>query len=192
MNPKIREIIERHYPPGSLAYGIYIPHCQAVTELALRIARAHPEFQADEEVLEFGSMLHDIGICFTYAPEIGCYGELPYIAHGYKGRELIESEGLPNIAPVCERHIGVGLTLDDIISRNLPLPHRDMIPRTIEEKIICYADKFYSKSASNLLSPKPFEKVRKSIFKHGEDKWKVFGEMLSIFGTDQVYGHQGS
>jgi uncharacterized protein len=187
MTKRITEIINKHYPAGTLRHEIYLPHCKAVTELALRIARLHPKLQADEEVLLFGGMLHDIGIFYTNAPEIGCFGELPYLAHGYMGRELLEEEGFPLIAPICERHIGVGITIADIQKNNLPLPLRDMTPQTIEEKIICYADKFYSKSASNLLVPKPLDKVKKSIRKYGEDKWKVFEEMMELFGIDLVY-----
>jgi uncharacterized protein len=186
-NKQITEIINCHYPLGSLANRIYIPHCQAVTGLALKIARAHPELRANEEILMFGGMLHDIGIKFTDAPDIGCFGSLPYLAHGYKGRELLEKEGLAHIAPVCERHIGVGITVEDIKKNDLPVPLRDMTPQTIEEKIICFADKFFSKSASNLLLPKPIEKVKKSIRKYGEAKWKVFEEMMELFGTNQVY-----
>jgi uncharacterized protein len=187
MNQQIITIIERYYPPGTPGYNIYMPHCSAVTELALSIARLHPELQADEDVIEFGGMLHDIGICFTNAPEIGCFGELPYLAHGYMGRELLEKEGLPQIAPVCERHIGVGISIEDIKKNNLPLPLRDMTPQTIEEKIICYADKFFSKSADNLISPKPFKKVKKSVCKYGDDKWEVFEGMMLMFGTDFIY-----
>lgn len=187
MNEQIIEIIEKYYPPGSMGYNIYLPHCQAVTELALRIAGLHPHLQANEEVIEFGGMLHDLGIFYTDSPEIGCFGHLPYIAHGYIGRELLEKEGLSMISLICERHIGVGITVEDIERRHLPLPKRDMTPQTIEEKIICYADKFYSKSASNLLLPKPLERVKKSISKYGEDKWKVFEGMMEIFGTDFIY-----
>jgi uncharacterized protein len=184
MNKRIIEIIDKYYPPGSIRHAIYLPHCQAVTELALKIARKHPELQADEKIIEFSGMLHDIGIFYTDAPEIGCYGDLPYIVHGYKGRELLEKENLPLIAPVCERHIGVGITIEDIKTRKLPLPLRDMTPQIIEEKIICYADKFFSKSADNLLLPKPMHKVKKSISKYGEDKWKIFEKMMEMFGTD--------
>lgn len=185
--PHFMRIIDKYYPAGSFARSIYLPHCEAVTGLALRIARAHPELKANMEILEYGGMLHDVGIFLTDAPEIGCFGDLPYLAHGYKGRELLENEGLPQIAPICERHIGVGISIEDIKSNSLPVPLRDMKPQTLEEKIICYADKFYSKSASNLLQPKPFEKVKKSVMKYGEDKWKVFEEMMKMFGTDLIY-----
>ena len=181
------KLILKHYPPESLRNRIYISHCRAVTELSLRIAGAHPEFSADPEKLKLGGMLHDIGIFMTDASEIGCFGDLPYILHGVKGRELLEKEGFAEIAPVCERHIGTGITIKDIEERNLPLPKRDMTPQTIEEKIICYADKFFSKSASNLTLPKPIEKVKKSIRKHGEDKWLIFEGMMTMFGLEMVY-----
>ena len=181
---RIIEIIERYYEPGSLAHGIYLPHCRAVTDFALKIARAHPALGADEEILEYGGMLHDIGIFLTHAPDIGCFGDLPYIAHGYKGRELLEKEGLPHIAPVCERHIGVGISLKEIIERQMPLPHREMLPVTIEEKIICYADKFYSKSKKDLSEPKTLEKIKKSLSKHGAEKWVLFEQMHGMFGME--------
>jgi uncharacterized protein len=187
MNARILEIVEKYYPPGTFGYSIYLPHSQVVTELALRIALMYPQFDADEEIIEFGGMLHDVGILFTNSPEIGCFGDLPYIAHGYKGRELLEKEGLTRIAPICERHIGVGISLEDIIVHNLPLPKRDMTPQTIEEIIICYADKFYSKSARNLLIPKSLDKVKRSISKYGVDKWKLFEGMMEKFGTDYIY-----
>ena len=187
MDPKITEIINKYYPPGSKAHSILLTHSLTITELALAIARAHPELGADEETLMFSGMLHDIGILYTDAPEIGCAGHLPYVAHGYMGRALLEREGLPLIALVCERHIGVGITIADIQNRKLNLPLREMTPKTIEEKIVCYADKFYSKSANNILQPKPLNKVKKSISKYGEEKWKIFEEMIALFGIEIVY-----
>ena len=48
---------------------------------------------------------------------------------------------------VSERHTGAGITLENIVANNLPLPKREMVPVTIEEIIICFADKFHSKLA---------------------------------------------
>jgi uncharacterized protein len=182
-----QRIIDKYYPEGTLRREIYIPHCRAVAGLALKIARSRPELEADPEKVEAMAMLHDIGICFTDAPEIGCHGDLPYLAHGFKGRETVEAEGLQEIAAVCERHIGVGISLQDIRERNLPLPLRDMTPQTIEEEIVCYADKFFSKSSDDLFRPKRIEKVRKSVAKYGEEKLKILDDMISRFGLDLVY-----
>lgn len=181
------DIIKKYYQEGSIAYSYLLAHSQKVTETALRIARHNPRSNADPEIIRWSAMLHDIGIFLTHAPEIGCTGIHPYLAHGYLGREILEKEGLPEIAPICERHIGVGISLDDIIRYRLPLPHRDMMPVTIEEKIVCYADKFYSKSRQNLIIPKSIEKIRKKILKYGENKIQLFEEMVELFGVEYLY-----
>ncbi|MBC2742685.1 MAG: phosphohydrolase [Desulfosarcina sp.] len=36
--------------------------------------------------------------------------------------------------------------VDQVLRRKLPLPARDMFPLSVEERLICYADKFYSKT----------------------------------------------
>jgi uncharacterized protein len=62
-----------------------------------------------------------------------------------------------------------------------------MIPITLEEKLICYADKFYSKSDKYLIIPKSPEKIRKKILKYGEEKLKKFEEFVNLFGIDYIY-----
>ena len=91
-------------------------------------------------------MLHDIGIFRCHAPSIYCEGTEPYIKHGSIGAELLRQEGFPRHARVAERHTGTGLTREEIVRQQLPLPHEDFVPETLEEQIVCYADKFYSKS----------------------------------------------
>ena len=87
------------------------------------------------------------------------------IADGHLGADLMRREGYPRHALVCERHTGAGLSLDDIIAQNLPVPHRDMLPVSMEEQVICFADKFYSKT--HLEREKTVEKARKSISNFG-------------------------
>jgi uncharacterized protein len=98
------------------------------------------------------------------------------------GRELLEAEGLPLHALICERHTGVGLTLEDITSQNLPLPHRDMSPETLAERIICYADLFFSKNPEWLDQEKSVEKIRKGLAKFGSEKVAVFDAWQREFG----------
>jgi len=143
MNPT--DIIDEFYDPGSVAHDILIIHSKAVAAKALSVARHVSYLNPDLGFIEEATMLHDIGIVFVNAPELGCHGDKPYICHGYLGRELLEREGFPLHALVCERHIGAGLGITDIEKYHLLLPRRDMKPLSIEEKIICYADKFYSK-----------------------------------------------
>ncbi len=153
-----------------------------VTEKALRIAKKVKHLNPDLNFIEEAAMLHDIGIFLTNEPKLGCYGDKPYVCHGYLGRKILEKEGFPKHALVCERHIGVGITLEDIEEKELPLPKRDMISLSVEEQIICFADKFFSKNSDFLLKEKPLERVRKGISKYGEEKLRQFDEWMKLFG----------
>ena len=140
------KIIEKYYTPGTDLYNIFMRHSRDVTRRALQIVDAHPELGANRQFVEEAAMLHDIGIVRCDAPGICCHGTEPYLRHGMIGAAMMREEGYDRHARVCERHTGAGLSAREIEQQNLPLPHRDFLPETIEEKIICYADKFYSKS----------------------------------------------
>lgn len=176
------KIIQKYYDPKSRAYHFLIHHSKLVTEKALEVAERVKHLNPDLKFIEEASMLHDIGIFLTNAPEIGCYGEKEYICHGYMGREILEKKGFPKHALVCERHVGIGLTVEDIERQKLPVPMREMVPVTLEEQIICFADKFFSKDNDNLLDEKPVWKIREIIAGFGEDKLKRFDEWLRRFG----------
>lgn len=175
------ELIQRYYPPGSKAYSLLVHHSRLVAGKALRVAERMKEYAPDLEFIEEAAMLHDIGIFLTDAPKLGCYGSNPYIAHGYLGRALLEEEGLPRHALVCERHVGTGLTVEDIDQHRLPLPRREMLPLTLEERIICFADKFYSKREESLSDEKPLEEVRASIAQYGDAQLRRFDEWVIFF-----------
>ncbi|WP_262481296.1 HD domain-containing protein [Alkalitalea saponilacus] len=176
----VEQIIDKYYPRDKKARNILKTHSLMVMEKALQIASEHPELEADEILLREGCMLHDIGIVETYAPEIHCFGEHPYILHGIIGGNMLREHGLHHLAAICERHTGAGLSADEIITQKLPLPHVDMLPETIEEKIICFADKFYSKG-KDLTKEKSLHKVRKGMSRHGETQLKRFNEMCEMF-----------
>ncbi len=174
------ELIAKYYKPRSKAYKILVSHCTLVTEKALKIAQNHKELLPDIAFLEEASMLHDIGIFKTNAPNLYCFGEYPYLCHGYLGCELLIEEGFPDHGLVCERHTGVGITMEEIVSNKLPLPLRDFMPVSVEEQIICFADKFFSKS-NDLLKEKSVPDVRKSMQKFGDKNVMRFNEWCEIF-----------
>jgi len=174
------ELIEKYYRPNSPLWTVLVEHSKAVTEMAITIAQRHTELNADEKFISEAAMLHDIGIFLTHAPGIMCFGDQPYICHGYLGREILEKEGYPKHALVCERHTGTGLSVNDIVSQNLPIPKREMLPISIEEQIICFADKFYSKSGQ-LTKAKDMEKIRKSMHKHGQNQLDRFNQWCELF-----------
>lgn len=160
------EIIDRYCKETELK-RILLTHSRAVADKALAIAGAHPELQADLRFIEEAALLHDIGVVQVHAPAIACYGTEPYIRHGVLGAAMLRNEGLERHALVCERHTGTGLTLQQIVAQNLPLPHQDLLPVSIEEQIICFADKFFSKT--RLDSEKTVEQARHSLEKFGTE-----------------------
>ncbi len=177
------KIINKYYPEGSLAKKILIIHSELVTEKALKLATRVKHLAPDKRFIREAAMLHDIGIFLTHAPKIGCLGKEPYICHGILGRALLEAEGLLKHALVCERHTGTGITREDIKTQSLPLPDREMRPISLEEQIICFADKFFSKNPKKLQNEKPISKVLKSAGKFGEDKKKHIEDWMALFGT---------
>lgn len=174
------KIIKKYYHKHPEAERFLIAHSRMVAKKALEIAGNVRHLNPDMTFIEEASMLHDIGIFMTNAQSLGCHGDLPYICHGYLGRELLEKEGYPRHALVCERHVGVGLTIEDIQKNQFPIPLRDMTPKSLEEQIICLADKFYSKNGDPL-KEKPIEEVRVFIARFGEDKLKRFDEWVRLF-----------
>ena len=126
-------IIDRYYPADNELRRVLLKHSRQVADRCLQIVRKHPELSVDAQFVEEAAMLHDIGIYQCNAPSIHCHGTEPYIKHGPIGGEILRAEGFPRHARVAERHTGTGL------------PGYE--PETLEEQIICYADKFYSKSS---------------------------------------------
>jgi len=118
-------------PPEELLRGAgcsekVIAHCKAVRDAALEYARKNPD--ADRDLIERGSMLHDYGRCTTHS-----------IHHAQVGADLLRARGEPEIlARIVECHTGAGLTSDECTLLGL-LP-RECIPKTTEEKIVCHAD----------------------------------------------------
>jgi uncharacterized protein len=173
------EIIKKYYQEETELYRILLEHSFSVVEKSLSIAQMHPEMNLDKAFIYEAAMLHDIGIFKTDADDVLCYGEFPYVCHGYLGGELLIEEGLPRHALVCERHTGTGLSLETIIRDNLPVPKRDMLPESLEEQLICFADKFFSKL--HLQKEKSIDKIRKSLSKHGEDSVRKFDSWCKLF-----------
>jgi uncharacterized protein len=160
------EIINRFYSENDPAREILLLHSTQVRNKALAIARKIKG--VDLEIISAGAMLHDIGIRFCNAPGLGCYGEDDYLLHGILGAEHIRFLGFENceiFARICERHTGSGISADEIFENGMKLPERDYLPVTQEEKIICLADKFFSKSGD--MQEKSVEKIRGELSRFG-------------------------
>jgi uncharacterized protein len=174
-------LLRKYFSGSEEAFTIVFEHSRLVADKALAIGKALDNSAIDLHFVEEAALLHDIGVSRIHAPRIACHGAAPYICHGILGRELLELEELPRHALVCERHIGVGLGLKDIVQQQLPLPKRDMLPVTVEEKIICFADLFYSKKPGRLHTEKSVEEIRIGLQRHGSQKVAIFDSWLRDF-----------
>ena len=173
------EIIDKFYPEENDCKRTLIKHSRMVADFALEIADKHPELALDRNFIEEAAMLHDIGIFRCNAPSIDCHGKADYICHGYLGAELMRAEGYPRHALVCERHTGTGLSMEMIELMKWPIPHRDMLPVSLEEQLICFADKFYSKT--KLGKEKSIDKIRISLSRYGSDTAARFAAWCKLF-----------
>ena len=102
-----------------------------MAKIALKIAKRLKKkgFNVDLELVEIGALLHDIGRSKTHT-----------VHHAIVGAKIAKQRGLPEpIVRIIERHVGGGITAQE--AEKLGWPVKDYIPETLEEKIVCYADK---------------------------------------------------
>ena len=113
-----------------------IKHCEAVAKLAVEIAKTCREnrIEVDVKLVETGALLHDIGRSKTHS-----------VHHAVVGAEIATSLGLPQpVISIIKRHVGGGITAEE--AKKLGWPKDVYIPKTIEEKIVSYADKLIESS----------------------------------------------
>lgn len=181
-------IITHFYPEDTPLRRLLLRHSTQVRDKALAILAnpSRPPLDLDAGLVSAGAMLHDVGILQCHAPSILCVGTRPYIAHGMIGAEMLREYGrthgldLEPFARICERHTGTGITAKEVREQRLPIPEREWLPETPEEKLVCLADKFFSKSGD--MREKPAAAVRRSMEKFGADTVERFDALLRLFG----------
>ena len=105
-----------------------LAHSVKVAEKALEIAR-RTGARVDLELVGRGALFHDLGKAKTHA-----------IDHGRLGAELGQTLGLPAaITAIMEKHIRGGMTAAE--AEELGLPVKDYTLRSLEERLIIYADR---------------------------------------------------
>jgi uncharacterized protein len=107
-------------------------HSIAVAKKAVEIASKIKKAEVNIELVEIGALLHDIGRSKTHG-----------FKHSLIGGKLLRNKGYPNeLALICERHILGGLDAED--AESVGLPKKDYLPETLEERIVCLADKHFA------------------------------------------------
>jgi uncharacterized protein len=145
-------------------------HSEKVADKAIEIARKIKKVQVDINLIEIGALLHDIGRTKTHG-----------FKHALIGGKILKQRGFSNkLARICETHILGGLDKED--AKKVGLPEKNYLPLTLEEKIICLADKHmagtrevsirerfnrwfrkYGKTQLLLKSKRNIEKIQKEI-----------------------------
>jgi uncharacterized protein (TIGR00295 family) len=131
-----------------------VKHCQTVASVARLLAKAlaAKNVDVDERAIVGGALLHDIGRTRTQT-----------VQHGYVGAELLRAEGVDEVVvETVKKHVGAGISEEE--ANALGFPPGDYIPRTLEEKVVCFADKMVS---SNTV--RPFEEEVKRFVRKGHD-----------------------
>jgi uncharacterized protein len=108
-----------------------INHCVAVADFAVEIAEACRKkgLKVNVELVRIGALLHDVGRAKTHGVDHGVVG-------GQIAREFKLSDELVFIV---ERHVGSGITERE--AKRLRLPVKSYVPKSLEERIVAYADK---------------------------------------------------
>lgn len=194
--PTFEEIVALHkkYAPTDSIFNLVFTHCQIVWEIANQLITVN-SLEVNMEVVEAASLLHDIGVYELFDKNGNEIDKKQYISHGVKGEAMLKSENYSEvICRIASHHTGVGLSKEDILTLNLPLPVQDYVAETIEERLVMYSDKFHSKTEPPCFNS--FEWYKKYVGKFGESKTVVFQELADEFGVPDLkpmllkYGHE--
>ena len=129
-------------------------HSLKVADKALEISYNIRKIEVNLKLIEIGSILHDIGRAKTHG-----------FKHAIIGGMILKQMGYPDsLARICETHILGGLDKED--ARELGLPEKDYLPSTLEEKIICLADKHIAGTKEVSIE----QRFEKWFSKYGETK----------------------
>lgn len=183
--PADREILRLHtkHAPTPEAFQLVYTHCEIVCAIAGQL-HARAGSGIDIELVRAGALLHDIGVYRLY-DDAGHLDHGSYIRHGLLGHRLLAEEGFSeSLCRFASCHTGVGLSRDDVIRQELPLPPDDYLAETGEEKLVMYADKFHSKTTPPTFLTADAYAAR--VRRFGEDKAATFEEMRRHFGDPDL------
>ncbi len=129
-----------------------LQHQLAVMREARDIAYNIKKVKLNIRLIKIGALMHDIGRTRNHS-----------LLHGPMGGDIIREHGFSEeLARIAERHSMAGLSPAEAQTFNLP--DRIYEPQTIEEKIVCLADKYYIGTEKVTVQ----ERFQRWIDKYGE------------------------
>ncbi len=134
-----------------------INHQVAVMRKALDLAYNITKSDVNIELVRIGALVHDIGRYKTHD-----------MSHGLEGGNFLRKQGYSEqLARIAETHSLAGLTAEEAVE--FGLPPQDYLPHSLEEKLVCLADKYYSGNREVSIE-KRFERW---FLKHGETPFLI-------------------
>ncbi|QQG48109.1 MAG: HDIG domain-containing protein [archaeon] len=152
MRPSEEGALKLHRKHGS--NDAIVRHCKTVARVSMILAT---ELQSqgkavDKEAVLAGALLHDIG-----------RNRAQTVRHGLEGSLLLKEEGVDEkVVEIVRRHVGAGLSAEE--AKALGFPNLDYIPRSVEEVVVCFADKMVDG-----VKVRPFEEEVKRFVRKGHD-----------------------
>jgi uncharacterized protein (TIGR00295 family) len=143
-----------------------VSHCRTVTRVSMVLADALAAKgrDVDRHSIVAGALLHDIGRSRTQTVE-----------HGYVGAKILEDEGVDSVVvEIVRRHVGAGISSEE--AKRLGFPAGDYVPRTLDQKVVCFADKMVSADGV-----RPFEEEVKRFERKGHDVQRLRQLKADIF-----------
>lgn len=152
MIPTAQQALALHKKYGS--NDRIVSHCQACATISKLLSEraAGQGRPVDEQAVVVGALLHDIGRTQTQT-----------VSHGHVGAGILEKEGVDDVVvEIVRRHVGAGISPEEAVS--LGFPPGDYVPETLEQKIVCFADKMLDGDKA-----RPFEEEVKRFVRKGHD-----------------------
>ena len=129
MIPTEGEALGLHQKYGS--NQAIVGHCKTVAKAAGVICEELRKQgkRVDWEAVRAGALLHDIG-----------RNRVQTVRHGLEGAEMLWDQGVDDrVVEMVRKHVGAGISPEE--AESLGMPDFDFLPRTLEERIVCFADK---------------------------------------------------
>ena len=188
--------LHEHYAPTPAAFENVYSHCLIVWRVAEQLlagagADGNSDANAkqglarvDAGLVRAGCLLHDVGV-YRLFDEAGVLDSAGYMRHGVLGYELLAEAGYSEaICRFASRHTGVGITREDVIRQELPLPPADYVAQTPEEALVMYADKFHTKATPPSFLSADFYAAY--VRRFGAEKVAAFDELRHRFGEPDL------
>ena len=151
--PRDSDIIKLHkkYASSKEVFDVVYANCLITWRIAQQLLSAK-QHNLDKELIKAGCLLHDIGSYQSIA-ESGSLS-VSAIDRGVAGEEILQGEGYSDaLCSIVASHVGFGLTKEHIEETFVPLPHRNLAPQTAEGRLVSYATKLHTRSATRSGEP---------------------------------------